>query len=100
MLQISPCALKNSVLKNISPTVKGKEVPLHAMEREPQTSQLLYFTVFWPCVACTLHIICRLTSHSIHICIMHKAKAVPLHTTEALGGEEVQLLLIHDLGTR
>jgi hypothetical protein len=27
-------------------------------------------------------------------------KAVPLHTMEALGGEEVQLLLIHDLGTR
>jgi hypothetical protein len=28
-----------------------------------------------------------------------KAKAVPLHTT-TVGGEEVQLLLIHDLGTR
>jgi hypothetical protein len=30
-----------------------------------------------------------------------KAKAVPLHATEALGGgEEVKLLLIHDLGVR
>jgi uncharacterized protein YpmS len=29
-----------------------------------------------------------------------KSKAVPLHATEALGGEEVQLLLTHDLGTR
>jgi hypothetical protein len=27
------------------------------------------------------------------------AKAVPLHATKALGGEEVQLLLILDLGT-
>jgi hypothetical protein len=30
----------------------------------------------------------------------NKAKAVQLHTMEALGGEEVQLLLILDLGTR
>jgi hypothetical protein len=29
-----------------------------------------------------------------------KAKAVPLHAMEALGAEEVQLLLIFDLGTR
>jgi hypothetical protein len=29
-----------------------------------------------------------------------KAKAVPLHAMQALGGEEVQLLLILDLGTR
>jgi hypothetical protein len=29
-----------------------------------------------------------------------KSKAVPLHAMEALGGEEVYLLLIHDLGTR
>jgi hypothetical protein len=29
-----------------------------------------------------------------------KAKAVPLHATEVLGGEEVQLLLILDLGTK
>jgi hypothetical protein len=27
-------------------------------------------------------------------------KAVPLHAMEALQGEEVYLLLIHDLGTR
>jgi hypothetical protein len=27
-------------------------------------------------------------------------QAVPLHAMEALGGEEVYLLLIHDLGTR
>jgi hypothetical protein len=31
---------------------------------------------------------------------IQKAKAVPLHSTKALGGEEVQLLLIHDLGAR
>jgi hypothetical protein len=30
----------------------------------------------------------------------YKAKALTLHATEALGGEEVQLLLILDLGTR
>jgi hypothetical protein len=29
-----------------------------------------------------------------------KKKAVPLHAMEALGGEEVQLLLILDLDTR
>jgi hypothetical protein len=29
-----------------------------------------------------------------------KSKAVPLHAKEALEGEEVYLLLIHDLGTR
>jgi hypothetical protein len=29
-----------------------------------------------------------------------KAKAVPLHATKVLGGEEVQLLLILDLGSR
>jgi hypothetical protein len=29
-----------------------------------------------------------------------KSKAVPLHAMEALGGEDVQLLLILDLGTR
>jgi hypothetical protein len=29
-----------------------------------------------------------------------KAKAFPLHTSEALGGEELQPLLILDLGTR
>jgi hypothetical protein len=29
-----------------------------------------------------------------------KSKSVPLHAMEALGGEEVYLLLIHDLGTR
>jgi hypothetical protein len=29
-----------------------------------------------------------------------KEKVVPLHATKALGGEEVQLLLIHDHGTR
>jgi hypothetical protein len=29
-----------------------------------------------------------------------KAKAVPLHAMEALGGKKVQLLLILDLGTR
>jgi hypothetical protein len=28
-----------------------------------------------------------------------KSKAVPLHAMEALGGEEVYLLLIHELGT-
>jgi hypothetical protein len=28
------------------------------------------------------------------------AKALPLHAMKALGGEEVQLLLILDLGTR
>jgi hypothetical protein len=28
------------------------------------------------------------------------AKAVPLHATKELGGVEVQLLLIHDLGIR
>jgi hypothetical protein len=28
------------------------------------------------------------------------AEAVPLHAMKALGGEEVQLLLILDLGTR
>jgi hypothetical protein len=31
---------------------------------------------------------------------MIKGNAVPLHAMEALGGKEVQLLLIHDLGTR
>jgi hypothetical protein len=29
-----------------------------------------------------------------------KGKAVPLHTLEAKGREEVYLLLIHDVGTR
>jgi hypothetical protein len=29
-----------------------------------------------------------------------KAKAVPLHATQGLGGEEVKLLLILHLGTR
>jgi hypothetical protein len=29
-----------------------------------------------------------------------KAKVVPLHAVETLGGEEVQLLLILNLGTR
>jgi hypothetical protein len=29
-----------------------------------------------------------------------KIKAVPLHAMKAFGGEEVQLLLILDLGTR
>jgi hypothetical protein len=29
-----------------------------------------------------------------------KSKAVPLHAMEALGGEEIELLLILDLGTR
>jgi hypothetical protein len=32
--------------------------------------------------------------------LLCNGKAVPLHAMEALGGEEVQLLLIHDLGTR
>jgi hypothetical protein len=27
-------------------------------------------------------------------------KSVPLHTKKALGGEEIQLILIHDLGIR
>jgi hypothetical protein len=31
---------------------------------------------------------------------MYKAKAVPIHAMKALGGEEIQLLLILDLGTR
>jgi hypothetical protein len=31
---------------------------------------------------------------------MKKGKAIPLHATEALGGEEVYLLLILDLGSR
>jgi hypothetical protein len=31
---------------------------------------------------------------------MKKGKATPLHATEALGGEEVYLLLILYLGTR
>jgi hypothetical protein len=36
----------------------------------------------------------------IYIYIYKKGKSVPLHAMEALGGDEVQLLLILDLGTR
>jgi hypothetical protein len=32
--------------------------------------------------------------------VKKKDKAVPLHAMEAFGGRGVQLLLIHDLGTR
>jgi hypothetical protein len=49
-------------------------------------------------------------AHTVMICRSHKnffisvatgkAKAVPLHTMKGLGGEEVYLLLILDLGTR
>jgi hypothetical protein len=47
--------------------------------------------------------------YSVHIffgtlCILtskrEKSKVAPLHAMEALGGKEIQLLLIHDLGTR
>jgi hypothetical protein len=34
-----------------------------------------------------------------YVFIVKAGKAVPLHAMEALGGEEVQLLLILDLGT-
>jgi hypothetical protein len=40
-------------------------------------------------------VLCR----PVSLCLI-KAKAVPLHATKALGGEEVQFLLIHDVGTR
>jgi hypothetical protein len=42
--------------------------------------------------------------YRVHITYTHRCvviiNAVPLHATEALGGKEVQLLLILDLGTR
>jgi hypothetical protein len=37
---------------------------------------------------------------SLWLNLIAKSKPVPLHALEALGGEEVQLLLIHDFGIR
>jgi hypothetical protein len=37
---------------------------------------------------------------SIPILYIYISKAVPLHAMEALGGEEVYLLLILDIGSR
>jgi hypothetical protein len=40
------------------------------------------------------------TENKLLLYTARKSKTVPLHAMQALGGEEVWLLLIHDLGTR
>jgi hypothetical protein len=47
-----------------------------------------------------LYVLVVLFLRKLIVSYMLKAKAVPLHATKTLGGEEVQLLLILDLGTR
>jgi hypothetical protein len=50
-------------------------------------------TAFWDTVPCSLIEVDQSTTRL-------KAKAVPLHSMKALGGEEIQLLFVLDLSTR
>jgi hypothetical protein len=60
---------------------------------------ILYFYFLRTCYPLSYYPV-HLTTDGRNLEYCSHKKAVALHTMEALGGEEVEILLIRDLGTR